>query len=78
MHGKPISITMTITGNIKKAYYHYYYFPDYYFKYYFHITITFIITVEPNKHNTSKLQSNIHRTLLLPLYHTLSPTHYHR
>ena len=42
------------------------------------ITITFIITVEPNKHNTNRLQSNIQRPLLLPWYHTLPPTHYHR
>ena len=35
------------------------------------ITFPFIITVEPKKHNTSRLQSNIQRPLLLPLYHTL-------
>ena len=57
MYGEPI--TITITRNIKKAYY--YYFPDYY--YYFPITITFIITAEPKKHNTSRLQSNIQRPL---------------
>ena len=74
MYEEPISITITITQNIKKAYY--YYFPDYY--YYFPITITFIITVEPKKHNTSRLQSNIQRPLLLPLYHALPQTHYHR
>ena len=68
------TITITITRNIKEAYY--YYFPDYY--YYFPITITFIITVEPKKHNTSRLQSNIQRHLLLLLYHTLPQTHYHR
>ena len=50
-------ITITITRNIKQAYYYYYYFPDYY--YYFPITVTFIITAEPKKHNTSRLQSNI-------------------
>ena len=41
-------------------------------------TIKFIITVEPKKHSTSRLQSNIQRPLLLPLYHTLPQTHYHR
>ena len=44
----------------------------------FPITITFIITVEPKKHNTSRLQSNIQKPLLLPWYHTLPQTHYHR
>ena len=44
----------------------------------FPITITFIITVEPKKHITSRLQSNIQRPLLLPWYHTLPQTHYHR
>ena len=55
MYGEPI--TITITGNIKKAYYYYCYFPDYYYHYfyYFHITITFIITVEPKKHTTSSV-----------------------
>ena len=71
MYGEPI---ITITWNIKKAYY--YYFPDYF--YYFPITIAFIITVEPKKQNTSRLQSNIQRPLLLPGYHTLPQTHYHR
>ena len=71
------TITITITRNIKEAYYYYYYFPDYYYYYYFPITITFIITVEPKKHNTSRLQSNIQRHLLLLLYHTLPQTHYH-
>ena len=42
------------------------------------ITFTFIITVEPKKHNTSRLQSNIQSPLLLPWYHTLPQTHYHR
>ena len=57
-----------------------YYFPDYYYCYYYYfpITITFIITVERKKHNTSRLQSNIQRPLLLPLYHTLPQTHYRR
>ena len=64
-----ITITITITRNIKEAYYYYYYFS---------ITITFIITVEPKKHNTSRLQSNIQRHLLLLSYHTLPQTHYHR
>ena len=72
------TITITITRNIKEEYYYYYYFPDYYYYYYFPITITFIITVEPKKHNTSRLQSNIQRHLLLLLYHTLPQTHYHR
>ena len=63
------TITITITRNIKEGYYYYYYFP---------ITITFIITVEPKKHNTGILQSNIQRHLLLLLYHTLPQTHYHR
>ena len=76
MYGEPI--TIAITQNIKKAYYYYYYFPDYYYYYYFPITITFIITVEPKKHSTSRLQSNIQRPLLLPWYHTLPQTHYHR
>ena len=67
MYGEPI--TITFTQNIKKAYY--YYFPDYYYYYYFSFTITFIFTVEPKKHNTSRLQSNIQRHLLLPWYHTL-------
>ena len=57
------TITITITRHIKEAYYYYYYFPDYYYYYYFNITITFIITVEPKKHNTSRLQSNIQRHL---------------
>ena len=57
MYGEPITITITFTQNIRKAYYYYYYFPGYY--YYFPITITFIITVEPKKHSTSRLQSNI-------------------
>ena len=78
MYGKPITITITITQNIKKAYYYYYYFQNYYYYCYFPITITFIITVEPKKHNISRLQSNIQRPLLLPLYHTLPQTHYHR
>ena len=43
----------------------------------FPLLIAFIITVEPKKHNTSRLQSNIQRPLLLPLYHTLPQTHYH-
>ena len=68
------SITITITRNIKQAYYYYYYFPDYYYYYYFPITVTFIITVEPKKHNTSRLQSNIQGPLLLALYHTLPDT----
>ena len=76
MYGEPI--TITIAWNIKKAYYYYYYFPDYYYYYYFPITITFIITVEPKKHNTSRLQNNIQRPFLLPWYHTLPQTHYHR
>ena len=77
---QPITITITSTRNIKKTYYCYYYFPDYYYYcyYYFPISITFIITVEPKKHNTSRLQSNIQRPLLHPLYHTLPQTHYHR
>ena len=80
MYGEPIAITITITRNIKKAYYYNYYFPDYYYYYYnyFPITITFIITVEPKKHNTSRLQSNVKRPLLLPWYHTLPQIHYHR
>ena len=41
-------------------------------------TIKFIITVESKKHSTSRLQSNIQRPLLLPMYHTLPQTHYHR
>ena len=75
-----ITITITITQNIKKAYYYYYYFPGsyYYYCYYFPITITFIITVEPKKHKKLRLQSDIQRPLLLPLYHTLPQTHYHR
>ena len=72
------TITITITRNIKEDYYYYYYFPDYYYYYYFPITMTFIITVEPKKHDTSRLQSNIQRHLLLLLYHTLLQTHYHR
>ena len=75
---QPITITITITRNIKRAYYYYYYFQDYYYYYYFPITITLIITVEPKKYNTSRLQSNIQRPLLLLLYHTLSQTLYHR
>ena len=42
------------------------------------ITFTFIITDEPKKHNTSRLKSNIQKPLLLPWYHTLPQTHYHR
>ena len=42
------------------------------------ITFPFIITVEPKKHNTSILQSNIQRPLLHPLYHTLPQIHYNR
>ena len=76
MYGEPI--TITITGNIQKAYYYYYYFPDYYYYYYFPITIAFIITVEPKKHNTNRLQSNIQRPVLLSWYRTLPQTHYHR
>ena len=51
MYGEPITITITITRNIKKAYYYYYYFPDYYYyyDYYFPITITSVITVDPKK-----------------------------
>ena len=58
MFRQTITITITITRNIKKAYYYYKYFPDYYcyYDYYFPITITFIITVEPKKHNTSRLK----------------------
>ena len=78
MFRQTITITITITRNIREAYYYYYYFPDYYYYYYFPITITFIITVKPKKHNTSRLQSNIQRHLLLLLYHTLPQTHYHR
>ena len=78
MFRQTITITITITRNIKEGYYYYYYFPYYYYYYYFPITITFIITVEPKKHNTSILQSNIQRHLLLLLYHTLPQTHYHR
>ena len=63
------AITITITS--QTTYYYYYYFP---------VTITFIITVKPVKRNTSRLcvQSNIQIPLLLPLYHTLPQTHYHR
>ena len=80
MFRQTITITIAITRNIKEAYYFYYYFPDYYYyyHYYFPITITFIITVEQKKHNTSRLQSDIQRHLLLILYHTLPQTHYHR
>ena len=67
MYGEPITITITINQNIKKAYYYYYYFTDYYYYYYFLIIITFIITVELKKHNTIRLQSNIQRPLLLLL-----------
>ena len=59
MYWEPITITITFTRNIKKAYYYYCYFTDHY--YYFPITITFIITVEPKKHNTIRLQSNTQR-----------------
>ena len=85
-------ITITITVNIWGAYYYYYYskylerlllllllprllllllllLP---------LTIPYIITVEPKKHNTSRLQSNIQRPSLLPWYHTLPQTHCHR
>ena len=80
MFRQTITITITITRNIKEDYYYYYYFPDYYYYYYFYfpIAITFIITVEPKKHDTSRLQSNIQRHLLVLLYHTLLQTHYHR
>ena len=77
-HRITITITITVTRNIKQAYYYYYYFPDYYYYYYFPITVTFIITVEPKKHNTSRLQSNIQGSLLLALHHTLPQTHYYR
>ena len=73
---EPVTITITIARNIKKTYYHYYYFPDYY--YYFPVTITLIITIELKKHNTSRLQSNIQRPILLPWYRTLPQLHYHR
>ena len=66
-----ITITITITRNIKEAYYYYYYFPDYY--YYFPITITFIITVEPKKHNTSRLQ-----IIFKDICCFYCITHYHR
>ena len=59
MYLEPITINITFTQSIKKAYYYYYYFTDYYYYYYFPITITCIITVEPKKNNTSRLQSNI-------------------
>ena len=74
MHGEPITITMT--RNIKKAYYYYYYFPDYYYYYYYYfpITITFIITVEPKKHNTSIL----YKVIFKDLYYVHGITHYHR
>ena len=49
-----------------------------YYYYYFPTTITFIITFEPKKHNTCRLQSNIQIPLLLPLYHTLPQTPYYR
>ena len=65
MYGEPITITITTAQSIKKTYYYYYYFPDYYYCYYFPITITFIITVEPKKHNKRRLQSNIQRPLII-------------
>ena len=71
-YGEPI--TITITRNIKKAYYYYYYFPDYYYYYYFPITVTFIITMEPKKHNTSRL----HLVIFKDLYHFHGITPYHR
>ena len=52
-----------------QAYYYYYYFPDYYYYYYFPIAITFIITVEPKKHNISRFKD---------LYYLHCITHYHR
>ena len=75
---QPITITISITRNIKEAYY--YYFSDYYYYYYYYFptNITFIITVNPKNHSTSRLQSNIQRHVLIPLYHTLPQTHYHR
>ena len=57
--GKPITIT----------------FPDYYYYYYFPSTIAFIITVEPQKHNTSRLQSNIPKTFITSIgSHTTKDT----
>ena len=78
MFRQTITIIITITRNIKEAYYYYYYFPDYYYYYYYYftITITFIITVEPKKHNTSRLQSNIQRHLFIAsiVSHTTTDT----
>ena len=49
------------------------------------ITITFtlplhliIITIEPKKHNTNRLQSNTQRPLLVQWYPTLPQTHYRK
>ena len=65
MYGEPITATITITRNINEAYCYYYYFADYYHYYYFPISITFIITVGPKKHNTSRLQCNIQRPIII-------------
>ena len=72
-----ILLTITITRNSKKAYYYLLLVPrlllllllllSHYY--------TFIITIEPKKHNTSRLQSNFQGPVLLPLYHTLPQTH---
>ena len=71
--GSILLLLLPLLETLRKAYYYYYYFPDYYYYhyYYFPITVTFIITMEPKKHNTSRLQSNIQRPLSLPCYHTL-------
>ena len=84
LHSTIQYVCITITGNVWGAYFYYYYSKHQesllllLLPYYFPITTTFIVTAEPKKHNTSRSQSNIQRPLLLPLYHTLPQTHYHR
>ena len=48
MYGEPITITITINRNIKKAYY--YYFPDYYYYYSYYFYIYYYCWTKETQH----------------------------
>ena len=50
MYGEPITITITVAGNIKKAYYYYYYLPDYYYYYYYYFYIYYYCWTKETQH----------------------------
>ena len=72
---RPITITITVTGNVWGAYYYYYYFPDYYYYdcYYFPIILHLFSLL--NQRNTTQAD---HKVIFKDLYYFHSITHYHR